>query len=299
MRAAEQEDQGAAIDVGFRSERVLTFRIAPSDHELASREPAKFKGMAIASIAGLPGVEVVGVNTCAPLTGACSSSAVVESRDHSGGVPIGVHYVNEGYFTALGIPLLAGRLFEPTDRPGTARVAILNAAAARLWPGESAIGKQLSVATAYFSGGDSSATVIGVVGDVRYQAVERAAEPDVYVPALQSSYGRSVFFVRTQGEPLALAEPIRASIRAVDPGLPIFSLITLDALGAAASARTRFLTLLLTVCSAIAVLLAAVGIYGVVAFAVSGRAREISVRLAIGAEPERVGRMMWVTARFR
>ena len=284
----------SSVDVGFDPNRVLTFRVNPADADVAARDPMGFKARVLAALRDLPGVDAAGVNTCAPLTGQCGSSVVVSAGSgRLEGPEIGVHVVDGGYFDALRMPLIAGRSFGPEDRPGSARVVIVNARAARrLWPGADPIGQRIAVATAYFAGGDSMATVVGVVGDVRYQAVEAPAAFDVYVPALQRSRGSTMFFVRTTGDPNALLPSVREAVRQADPGLPVYGVRQLADVAAAATARTRFLTVVLSVFSVLAVGLAVIGVYGVVAFAVRARGKEISIRLAIGAAPGGVVRLI-------
>jgi predicted permease len=279
----------SSVDVGFQAESVLTVAVSPAEPDLASREPVNFKVDALARLRAIPGVTAAGTNGCAPLTGRCSSSVVVDRPGQLGGGDIGVHYVDDQYFTALRIPLRAGRNFGREDRPGSGRVVIVNETAARrLWPGQDPIGKELSVATGYFAGGDSTARVVGVVGDVRYQDADVPADLDVYLPALQRSFGRALFFVRTTGDPRVVIESVRSAIREADPGLPIHTVRTLADIAAAATARTRLLTVILGVFSLLALTLAAVGVYGVVAFAMRTRAKEISIRLALGANPSRL-----------
>ena len=288
------------VDLGFTPDRVLSFRLSPADHDLAARDPVGFKTALLAELATLPGVRDAGAGTCFPLSSSCMGSVV--KPDPAKPVapertPIGVHYVSPGYFSTLGIRLQDGRLLDDRDRPGSPRVVVVSEAAANaIWPGESPIGKPLAVYTAYFAGGDSTAEVVGVVDDVSYGAREEAPRPQVYAPALQRSFRFATVFVRTEGDPLAAEAAVRQAVQRVNPGLPIYDVRSMDERVAVASARPRFATFVLLVFAGLGVLLASVGVYGVMAYAVQNRTRELGIRLALGAEPRRLGRMVLAEA---
>jgi putative ABC transport system permease protein len=288
------------VDLGFDGRRVLTFRISATDQDLAARDPVRFKVSLLDQLRAVAGVRDAGVGTCFPLTSACIGSVVKSDPTKPAPAenqPIGVHYVSPGYFTTLGIQLRAGRLFDERDRPGSGRVVVVSEAAAKaIWPGESPIGKRLSVYTAYFSGGDSTAEVIGVVGDVHYGTREETPTPQVYAPALQASFRFATFVVATDGDPLAVEEAVRRAVLRVNPGLPIYDVRTMAEREAVASARPRFATFVLLVFAGLGLLLASVGVYGVMAYAVQNRTREMGIRLALGADPARLGRMVLAEA---
>ena len=281
-------------DHGFRPDHVLTLRVPvgtltqprpTGKYDTRPRQMAYYREM-LERVQAVPGIKAAAIVNNLPLSG-ISSSLNLNFGGRGGDSQLtSARTISPQYFAAMGIPLVAGRAFTDNDRAGAPGVAIINEyLASQLFPNGSPLGEKLE-------GGSkaSSPTIVGVVKDTSQMSYESPAKGEVYIPYQQFIFAAfmSTIVVRTEGEPAALATALRKQVWAVDPNQPVVKVETMEDVIAYSIWRPRFSAWILSVLSGLSLLLTALGVYGVVAYTSTLRARELGIRVALGATPQDV-----------
>jgi putative ABC transport system permease protein len=282
------------VSPGFNPDRVLTMQVnLPVTKYSEERQIASFYEQVLSRIEKLPGVQSAGASTIIPLMDRKFVRRItIDGRPPASPderLSANHRSISPNYLQTMGIPLIQGRNFTDQDRDTSQPVIIINESMRRrYWPSEDPLGKHITLPT----DGPISREIVGVVGDVKHTRLDTESGSEIYVPYLQKPYPFMGLVVRAIGEPTQLTSAVRAETLAVDSSQPVYDIKTMDQMLGESVSQPRLYTILLGVFAGVALALAAVGIYGVLNYSVNQRRQEIGIRLALGAQPGHILKMI-------
>ena len=286
------------VDGGFQASRVMTFELSLPDAKFGNDKDkaARFYRAALDKLRALPGVEAAGVGEVVPLGGATESTGIrIPGRPPARKGEIrfaNFTIVSPGYFEAVGTPVLRGRPIGDSDTADSPPVALINRAMAnKYWPHEDPIGKQVGPGSTRYP----ASAIVGIVADVKHLSLRDEPTPEMYVPYTQRPWPSMLTMqvaMRVRGDAGSAVAAAREALRSLDPDLPVGKAATLESLVDSSMTQPRFSMLLVSAFGVLAVILASIGMYGVVSYSVTQRTREIGIRMALGAEHRDVFRMV-------
>ncbi len=282
-----------AVKPGFNPQHLLTMRIGLNTQQYSkSVDKKRFVTELNARLEAVPGVESVGIGDDLPIAGT-DSSTTLKIQDQPAAaptdlVPVGLHVINPHYFAALGTRLLKGRVFTERDAAGAPSVFIINETLQRrCWPNEDPLGKRIR-----YNNNDPWGEIVGVVEDVKFDGLHLASTPHLFEPYQQNAWSFLVVTIRSPLDQSSLLAAVQREVKALDPNLPVSNVRMMEEVIAQSLATRRFVLLLFSLFAGLALLLATVGVYGVLTASVAQRTRELGIRIALGATARDLGRLI-------